>query len=219
MTYRELLDIYVTSRDCLLNGIPVRFKESPNGQSGDELPVAGMVANIVFIQTTQALDELPGEIASWRDAPSSISVEAIEFNFRGFEANNAELDALSTAVNDFTVFLDADDPNANYLPWLMDACDSDGSYMVDFKKAFGESARLNDEVDWFEIVSPESFRAAGKDEIESAKHKNHEAINALRKHMADTVSGLDKTDPGVVALMDFISKTDSRLCNLISRLY
>lgn len=205
MTYRELLDIYTKSRDRLMNGIPVRFKKSSTVQSEEKLPVAGMVANVVFIHTSRALDELPGPIESWKDAPAFILVEAIEFNFRGFEAHNAGLDTY--------------DPGTNYRPWLVDACDSNGTFVVEFKRTFGENALLNDEVDWFDIVSPESVHVAEENEIESAKRKNCEAVNALRKYIVDAVSNLDKADPGFSALMDFASKTDDRLLNLIDRLY
>lgn len=205
MTYRELLDIYTKSRNRQMNGIPVRFKESPSVQSEEKLPVAGMVANIVFIHTSRALDELPGPIESWKDAPASILVEAIEFDFRGFEAHNAGLDTY--------------DPGANYRPWLVDACDSNGTFIVEFNRTFGENALLNDEVDWFDIISPESIHVAEESEIESAKRKNCEAVNALRKYIVDTVSSLDKADPGFSALMDFASKTDDKILNLIDRLY
>lgn len=205
MTYRELLDIYTKSRDRLMNGIPVRFKKSSTVQLEEKLPVAGMVANVVFIHTSRALDELPGPIESWKDAPAFILVEAIEFNFRGFEAHNAGLDTY--------------DPGVNHRPWLVDACDSNGTFIVEFKRTFGESALLNDEVDWFDIVSPECVHVAEEDEIESAKRKNCEAVNALRKYIVNAVSNLDKADPGFSALMDFASKTDDRLLNLIDRLY
>lgn len=205
MTYRELLDTYATSRDKLLNGIPVRFKNVQNKQQGEKLPVAGMIASIVFIQTSRALDELPGPIESWKDAPASILVEAIEFNFRGFEAHNASLDTY--------------DPSVNYCPWLVDACDSNGTFIVEFKRTFEENAMLNDEVDWFDIISPESIHIAEEDEIKSAKQKNCETVNALRKHIVDTLSSLDKADPGFSVLMDFASKTDDKLLNLIDRLY
>ena len=78
---------------------------------------------------------------------------------------------------------------------------------------------MNDEVDWFDIISPESIHVAEESEIESAKRKNCEAVNALRKYIVDTVSSLDKADPGFSALMDFASKTDDKILNLIDRLY
>lgn len=191
MTYRELLN----HRANTMEDVMVQFKEVPEMKG--KLPPAGMVARLTFICATEDLDTMDPSVKSWMDAPSSIQVVALTFNFSEFTAHNANLDEY--------------DPGENSFPWLMAECGKFGDFYM-----YPKNIQLDDVITWFDVLPAGTVKAATREEIACAKHENAEIIKKLKDQFVKTMmEETNPDDPCYVKIRDVASKIDNTLMTLI----